>query len=79
MKAMNIKGDLRFLPERNEVLHAHSNHEKAQQILGVKSETPLAEGLANMSTWVKKVGVRKSIRFKNIEVLEKLPTVWLED
>ncbi len=79
MSAMNIKGVLRQLPARNEVLHAHSNHEKAQRIFGVRSETSLLEGLNKMAEWVKHVGIRKSSRFENIELTEKLPDVWLED
>lgn len=79
MKAMDISGELRYLPARNEVLHAHSDHSKAQNILGVKSETSLNDGLSKMVGWVKKAGVKKSSKFKNIEILEKLPPVWLED
>ncbi|MCW3070578.1 MAG: UDP-glucose 4-epimerase [Bacteroidetes bacterium] len=79
MDAMGIKGELRRLPARNEVLHAHSDHEKAQRIFGIQTETPLSEGLRRMAEWVKRSGVRKSSRFKDIEILEKLPQVWLED
>jgi len=79
MDAMGIKSELRKLPARNEVLHAHSDHEKAQRILGIHTETPLSEGLQKMAEWVKRSGVRKSSRFKDIEILEKLPQVWLED
>ena len=32
-----------------------------------------------MAAWVKEVGARKSAKFKNIEIIEKLPGVWLEN
>jgi UDP-glucose 4-epimerase len=79
MASMGIKGELRNLPARNEVLHAHSDHEKASRIFNVGSETSLEEGLGKMAQWVKKSGIRKSTFFKDIEIYEKLPAVWLEE
>jgi len=32
-----------------------------------------------MAEWVKASGVRKTKKFDNIEIFEKLPSVWLED
>jgi len=32
-----------------------------------------------MASWAKKAGVRKSQRFSEIEIHEKLPPVWLEE
>jgi UDP-glucose 4-epimerase len=39
----------------------------------------LFEGLKKMADWARKAGIRKSPKFENIEILEKLPAVWLED
>lgn len=79
MEAMGIKGELRHLAARNEVVHAHADHSKAKRIFKMTSSTSLIEGLKRMAAWAKQAGVKKSSRFSNIEILEKLPPVWLED
>ncbi len=81
MDAMDIKMDLRHLPPRNEVMHAYSDHERAKEVFKIKDEDfcSLDEGLKQMADWAKKTGINKSQRFKNIEIFEKLPAVWLED
>lgn len=79
MKAMGTSGELRHLPARNEVMHAHADHSKAKSIFKIKNLTSLEEGIAKMAAWAKKAGIRKSARFKDIEITEKLPSVWLED
>ena len=81
MEVMEIKGELRHLPKRNEVHHAHADHTKAKKIFNVneKDYTSLKEGLTKMASWAKAVGARESAKFKNIEIREKLPGVWLEN
>ncbi|MGZ4054305.1 MAG: NAD-dependent epimerase/dehydratase family protein [Bacteroidia bacterium] len=79
MKAIGIKGELRHLEARNEVLHAHADHAKAHKVFNIKSYTSLEDGLTKMAEWAKVAGVRKSAKFSNIEIIEKLPPVWLED
>ncbi|HTB06871.1 MAG TPA: NAD-dependent epimerase/dehydratase family protein [Bacteroidia bacterium] len=79
MDAMSLKGEIRYLQARNEVLHAHADHSKAQEVFSINKTTSLKDGLSTMANWAKKVGVRKSTRFKDIEIMEKLPSVWLED
>lgn len=79
MEAMGIKGELRYLPARNEVMHAYSDHSKAKQLFGDTANTTLLEGLQKMEAWAKKTGIKKSSKFENIEITEKLPTFWLED
>ena len=79
MEAMEIKGELRYLPSRNEVMHAYSDHSKAKAIFGDSANTSLLDGLKKMKDWALKTGIKKSSRFENIEILEKLPTFWLED
>jgi UDP-glucose 4-epimerase len=80
MEVMNAKTELRFLPQRNEVLHAYSDHSKAKKVFKIDeaSFTPLKEGITQMADWAKKVGARESSRFDNIEITEKLPPVWAE-
>lgn len=79
MKAMGIKGEIRYLEARNEVVHAHADHSKVKKIFGEVPLTSLEEGLSRMAQWAKGAGVRKSKRFGEIEILEKLPPIWLED
>jgi UDP-glucose 4-epimerase len=47
--------ELRHLPPRNEVLHAHSDHTKLRCAFGItKSPTSLTDGLREMTDWVLK-------------------------
>jgi len=78
IKAMDLESKLRYLPARNEVLHAYADHSKAKEVFQFNSLTTLEDGLNKMARWAKKAGVKKSQRFKDIEILDKLPKVWLE-
>lgn len=79
MQAMGMTGEIRHLPARNEVIHAHADHSKVKKVLGDHPLTSLEEGLCSMAAWAKKAGVRKSKKFSDIEIMEKLPPIWLED
>lgn len=81
MKAMNIEGELRHLEARNEVVHAYADHEKAKNLFKIKHDelVTLEAGLQKMVEWVKTAGSRKTPKFENIEITEKLPKIWLED
>ena len=71
--------EVRFLPARNEVVHAHADHSKANKMFGIVAQTTLKEGLQKVAEWAKIAGPKKSAKFENIEITEKLPSVWLED
>ncbi len=79
MKVMGKKGAIRHLEARNEVVHAYADHQLAKKIFKLNSYTSLEIGLSKMADWVQKTGTRKSNRFKEIEITEKLPPFWLED
>ncbi len=79
MQTLGIRSEIRYLPARNEVQHAYADHSKAKMIFKSLSTTPLEDGVRKMANWVKSVGVRKTKVFDNIEITEKLPSVWLED
>ncbi len=79
IKAMNMNGELRFLPARNEVVHAHADHSKAKRIFNITGSVSLEEGLSKMGAWAVKTGSRKTPYFSNIEVREKVPSIWLEE
>jgi UDP-glucose 4-epimerase len=78
MHAMGINGEIRYLESRQEVLHAHADHSKVKTVFGRRKITSLSEGLSRMATWAKSSGIRKSRHFSAIEIMEKLPPVWLE-
>jgi UDP-glucose 4-epimerase len=81
MKTMGIEGELRHLEARNEVVHAYADHEKAKKLFNIQPNEliTLEDGLQKMVDWVKTAGSRKTPKFENIEITEKLPPVWLED
>lgn len=81
IKAMKTSQPIRFLEARNEVLHAYSDHANMKKVFAVKEAnfTMLSDGLQKMATWAKKAGVKKSKKFENIEILDKLPKIWLEE
>jgi UDP-glucose 4-epimerase len=79
IESMGLSEPIRYLEARNEVVHAHSDHGKAKKVFGNKEFTALHDGLAAMAKWAKAAGVRKSKRFEEIEITEKLPPVWLEN
>jgi UDP-glucose 4-epimerase len=77
-KAMGVETGIRFLDARNEVLHAHSTHEKAQRILGYRPAVSLEQGLARMAEWAWVAGPRASKEFNAIEVDRGLPGSWVK-
>lgn len=79
MHAMGMDGEIRHLQARSEAVHAFADHSKVKKILGDHPLTTLEEGLHRMARWAKEAGVRKSQKFGEIEILEKLPPVWLEE
>lgn len=79
MKAMGMTGEVRHLQARSEAVHAYADHSKVKRILGDHPLTSLEDGLKRMAQWAKSAGVRKSKKFGEIEITEKLPPVWLED
>jgi len=76
MKAMGSTAELNYLPARNEVVNAWSDHEKAKKAFTITSETPLDEGIGTMADWVKKVGSRSTKPFAGIEIEKNLPPSW---
>jgi len=72
----NVTVDIDYLVARNEVEHAYSDHSKIKQYFNLKKETSLVTGLKKMAKWAKKSGIRKSPKFKNIEIVQNLPESW---
>lgn len=76
---LGIKGDVRHVEARNEVMHAYADHSRVKEVFGDTKPTTLHEGLTKMAAWAKNAGIRSSVKFKGIEITEKLPPIWLED
>jgi UDP-glucose 4-epimerase len=67
---------IEYLPARNEVLHAHSDHGKARRILGYVPRISFEDGLTRMAEWAWRTGPRSSQVFEGIEVEKNLPPSW---
>ena len=76
-RAMGVKPDIAHIPDRKEVLHAYSSHEKVQRVFGQRKATTLEAGLDTMARWVRQHGARNSQKFDGIEVMKNFPEAWL--
>jgi UDP-glucose 4-epimerase len=79
-RAMGQEARVEHHPPRNEAKIAYADHGRVRKLfkVGKHSYIPLHDGINRMAKWVKKEGSKKSKRFKNIEITEKLPPAWLE-
>jgi len=75
-KEFGITPQINHQPARNEVQHAYSNHDKVKEFFKYTPKYSLQEGVHKMAIWARKAGSRKTKKFKNIEIEEKLPPVW---
>ena len=75
-RAMGKRTGVCFLEARNEVVHAHSSHEKARRVLGCCPAISLEEGVSRMARWAWDVGPRHSREFEDIEIERGLPAGW---
>lgn len=75
-----IKAKLKKVPARHEAIHSFANHLKVRRAFSISksSETPLEQGIANMWDWVQQHGARQTPPFTDIEIEQKLPSIWLE-
>lgn len=77
INVMGMTEPLQHLPARNEVVHAYADHSKVKRVFGLGGFTSLEDGLRDMADWAKSVGARESSVFDNIEITEKLPSIWI--
>jgi UDP-glucose 4-epimerase len=76
-RAMGAELKTQHLDARNEVVHAHSAHEKVRKYFGdLIRNISLEEGVAQMAAWAKKTGARQGQPFAGIEVRKNLPPSW---
>ena len=74
--AMEVEFHPQYLPARNEVKHAYSDHTKAARLLGYQHRFNLEEGLLRMAAWVRQVGARQAKDFGALEIARNLPPSW---
>jgi UDP-glucose 4-epimerase len=74
--AMGVAPQVIHLPERKEVKHAFSSHDKARRFFDVPPAVSLKEGVERMAAWVYQVGSRKTKDFADIEIPIGLPKGW---
>lgn len=65
-----------YLPERKEVKHIYSSHEKIHQLLDITAKVDLESGIERMAQWAHKYGARKTKQFTGIEIERNLPESW---
>jgi UDP-glucose 4-epimerase len=75
-EAFGVQPHIKYLPERKEVLHAFSSHDKLFNAFNIKSTVTLDQGISSMANWVKTRGPMISKEFTNIEVMKNLPVSW---
>jgi len=75
-EVMGIAPQVIRLPERKEVKHAFSSHDKVRRFFDVPPAVPLKEGVERMAAWVHQVGSRKTKDFSDIEIPVGLPKGW---
>ena len=75
-EAMGAELRIRYLPARNEVVHAYASHDKAGRILGAAPKVTLEEGVNRMARWIRGVGARASKPFEGVEVDVNMPPSW---
>lgn len=78
-RAFGVEPKIDFLPARQEVLHAYSDHEKARRVFGAGPGIGLEEGIARMARWAKTMGARKTKPFADVEVLHRMPPSWARE
>ena len=76
MNSMNKRVNKNYFPARKEVVHAYSDHSKLRKYFGKQTVVPLKVGLKKMADWAKEIGIKKSKKFKQIEIYKNLPEIW---
>jgi UDP-glucose 4-epimerase len=75
-QVMGAELNVKYLKPRNEVVSAYASHEKLREYFEIPKPVPLEVGLARMAEWVRRVGVRRTKEFTNIEIPHGLPEGW---
>ena len=74
--AMRSDIKIEYLQQREEVVHAYSDHSKFVSIFNPPQQVSLPEGILKMAKWVQNHGARESAVFESIEISKNLPDSW---
>lgn len=76
-----VKKNIKYVEARKEVIHAYSDHSKVNSVFKIdeKLTTSLKDGLQKTFDWVRIQEIPSRSYFKNIEILDNLPEMWLEE
>jgi UDP-glucose 4-epimerase len=75
-RAFGQEPQIQYLSDRNEVVHAYSDHARARRLFGQETIIDLEEGIQRMAQWAQLVGARQGQEFEHIEVHRNLPPTW---
>jgi UDP-glucose 4-epimerase len=75
-EAFGVAANLQYLPPRQEVQHAFSDHKKLMKLISPASFIPLKAGLKRMAQWVTTNGPAPPTQFANVEIEKNLPPSW---
>jgi UDP-glucose 4-epimerase len=67
-----------YLPARNEVYAAYSDHTRVTRVFGGVPQTSLDQGVRRMAEWAQEAGSRAGKPFEAIELTMGLPAKWRE-
>lgn len=77
-KEMGVKPQIKYLPKREEVTHAFSDHKKIRRVFSIKKTVDLKEGIKRTIRWTKTYNLPNPKKFKKIEIKKKLPAAWTD-
>jgi UDP-glucose 4-epimerase len=76
-KVLGVECRKQYLPARNEVLHAFSEHSKVRGHFGdCMRDVSLHAGLSRMAAWVRSAKKHPVQRFSGIEIWKNMPPKW---
>lgn len=75
-QVMGREPEIEFLPARNEVLHAWSDHSLVEKVFGKPEDVSLRQGLEIMAEWARQHGARCTPPFAGIEIEKNMPPSW---
>jgi UDP-glucose 4-epimerase len=74
--AFGVPARIKYLPARQEVLHAFSDHSRVRETFGGRTAIDLAIGIKRMADWAKRAGPGQPIAFEDLELTTQLPPSW---
>ena len=75
-EAFGVEHNVKFLPPRNEVVHAFADHDKVRRVFQTGDPIALEAGIRRMADWVRQRGPMPPVIFEDIEVEKNLPPSW---